>query len=169
MARTDYAANCGSQNKNEMDAGPPNLASGDSPTWPWGIIEGGNNPTFNGVVYLRSQVKFADIGRGLTNVIMFGEKHVNNTKYVPTAQSGSDPGDNEGMYVGCDNDILRCTWDPPLKDTNQDLTTRFGSAHVSGCNMAFSDGSVRMVEYEINYRVFFLMGDRSGNKIAANR
>ncbi|HEX4590473.1 MAG TPA: DUF1559 domain-containing protein, partial [Gemmataceae bacterium] len=99
MARTDYAANCGSQNQNEVDAGPPNLAAGDSPTWPWGTVEGGNNPTFTGLVYQRSQVKFLDIGRGSSNVIMFGEKHVNNLKYVPTAQTGTDPSDNEGMYV----------------------------------------------------------------------
>jgi hypothetical protein len=164
MARTDYAANCGSQDQNENGAGPPNLAAGDSPSYNWGVVEGGNNPTFNGVVYQRSQVKFADIARGLTNVIMFGEKHVNYTKYNPTAQTGADPGDNEGMYVGCDNDILRCTYFPPLKDTNTDQTFQFGSAHVSGLNMALCDGSVQFIAYEINAKVFLLMGDRTGNK-----
>jgi prepilin-type N-terminal cleavage/methylation domain-containing protein len=44
MARTDYAANCGSQNVNEVDAGPPSLASGDSKSYNWNITEGGPQP-----------------------------------------------------------------------------------------------------------------------------
>jgi prepilin-type N-terminal cleavage/methylation domain-containing protein/prepilin-type processing-associated H-X9-DG protein len=169
MARTDYAANCGSQDKNEVDAGPPTLAAGDSSSYNWNVTEGGLNPTFNGLVYLRSQVKFLDIVRGSSNVIMFGEKYLNNTKYL----TGTDPGDNEGMYVGCDNDTLRCTYYPPLQDRNVDTasdtaippytTRRFGSAHASGCNMAFADGSIRFVDYNIDAKVFFLMGDRTGN------
>jgi prepilin-type processing-associated H-X9-DG protein len=96
---------------------------------------------------------------------MFGEKHVNVTKYL----TGNDPGDNEGMYVGCDNDTLRCTWDPPLQDTMADNARRFGSAHAGGCNLAFADGSIRFMDYRIDVKVFYLMGDRTGNKIASNR
>jgi prepilin-type N-terminal cleavage/methylation domain-containing protein/prepilin-type processing-associated H-X9-DG protein len=164
LARTDYAANCGSQDINEIDAGPSSLSQGDSGGFNWNMVEGAN-PTFTGLVYRRSEVKFADVARGLSNVVMFGEKHVNNTKYL----TGTDPGDNEGMYVGCDNDILRCTWDPPLRDTNGDLSHQFGSAHGNGCNMALADGSVRVIGYDIDTRVFYLMGDRTGNKKAADR
>jgi prepilin-type N-terminal cleavage/methylation domain-containing protein len=165
MARTDYAANCGSQNTNQIDAGPATLAQGDSGAFNWNMIDGGVNPTFTGLIYRRSQVKFLDIARGSTNVVLFGEKNVNTTKYL----TGSDPGDNEGMYVGFDNDTHRCTWDPPLRDTNSDNTTRFGSAHVGGCNLSFGDGSVRVVSYDIDTKTFYLMGDRTANKTAANR
>jgi prepilin-type processing-associated H-X9-DG protein len=165
MARTDYAANCGSQNINEVDAGPASLAQGDSGTFNWNMTDGGLNPTFTGLVYRRSQVTFLDIARGTTSVVMFGEKHVNTTKYL----TGNDPGDNEGMYVGCDNDTLRCTWDPPLRDTNSDNATRFGSAHTGGCNISFADGSVRLVSYDIDTKTFYLRGDRTGSKTAANR
>jgi prepilin-type N-terminal cleavage/methylation domain-containing protein/prepilin-type processing-associated H-X9-DG protein len=165
MARTDYAGNAGSQNKNQIDAGPISLAQGDSGTFDWQMTDTGANPTFNGLIYRRSQVSFLAIARGSSNVVMFGEKHVNTTQYL----TGSDPGDNEGMYVGFDNDIARCTWDPPLRDTNADNTSRFGSAHVGGCNMAFGDGSIRVIEYGIDTKVFYLMGDRTANRTAADR
>jgi prepilin-type N-terminal cleavage/methylation domain-containing protein len=165
MARTDYAANCGSQDKNEVDQGPISLAQGDSGTFDWKMTDGGANPTFNGLVYRRSQVRFTDIVRGSSNVVMFGEKPINTTKYL----TGTDGGDNEGMYVGFDNDVARCTWDPPVPDSTADVVGRFGSAHVSGCNMAYGDGSIRVVGYDIDTKIFYLMGDRTGNKVEANR
>jgi prepilin-type N-terminal cleavage/methylation domain-containing protein/prepilin-type processing-associated H-X9-DG protein len=165
MARTDYAANCGSQNQNEIDAGPATLAQGDSGSFNWNMTDVGVNPTFTGLVYRRSQVKFLDIARGSTNVVLFGEKNVNSIKYL----TGNDPGDNEGMYCGFDNDTMRCTWDPPLLDTNADNSRRFGSAHTAGCNISFGDGSVRVVSYDIDTKTFYLMGDRTANKTAANR
>jgi prepilin-type processing-associated H-X9-DG protein len=163
MARTDYAANCGSQDINEVDAGPSSLAA--AATFNWNMVDGGPNPTFTGLIYRRSQVRFLDIVRGMTNVVMFGEKSLDTAEYL----TGTDPGDNEGMYVGSDNDTLRCTWDPPLLDTNSNNTMRFGSAHSGGCNMAIADGSVRFVGYDIDLHVFYLMGDRTGNKVYSNR
>jgi len=101
-----------------------------------------------------------DIARGTTNVVMFGEKYMNTLHYL----DGKDLGDNEGMYIGCDNDILRCTHNPPMQDTVADDTFRFGSAHPSGCNVAMCDGSIRVINYDIDTKVFYLMGDRTGNK-----
>jgi prepilin-type N-terminal cleavage/methylation domain-containing protein/prepilin-type processing-associated H-X9-DG protein len=165
MARTDYAANCGSENVNEVDAGPKSLAEGDSGNFNWNIVEGGPNPTFTGLVYRRSQVTFLEIARGSSNVVMFGEKYLNTNQYL----TGTDPGDNEGMYVGSDNDTLRCTWDPPLRDVASENTRRFGSAHPTGCNIAYADGSIRVVNYDVNLKTFYLSGDRTGSKNANNR
>jgi prepilin-type N-terminal cleavage/methylation domain-containing protein len=165
MARTDYAANCNSQNQNEIDMGPTSLALADSGSFNWNMKEGGGNPTFTGVIYRRSQVKFLDIARGSTNVVMFGEKYLSTTNYL----TGTDPGDNEGMYIGCDNDVLRCTWDPPMQDAIPSNTFRFGSAHPAGCNIARCDGSIRVVNYDIDTRTFYLMGDRTGNKKETDR
>jgi hypothetical protein len=35
--------------------------------------------------------------------------------------------------------------------------------------MAFADGSIRFVDYGIAVKVFYVMGDRTGYKTAANR
>jgi prepilin-type N-terminal cleavage/methylation domain-containing protein len=62
LARTDYAANCGSQNSNEIDGGPGSLAAGDNPNYNWG-----NLTNINGVCYRRSEIRFADIWNGTSN------------------------------------------------------------------------------------------------------
>src|SRR5207245_1461780 len=114
---------------------------------------------FNGFVGRISQVKILDAARGTSNVIFIGEKYINTTKYL----TGTDPGDNEGMYAGCDNDTLRTTQYVPLRDDIVDQTRAFGSAHASGINACFGDGSVRFIEYNVDATVFYLMGDRTGD------
>src|SRR5262249_784272 len=42
LARTDYAANSGSQNNDEFFGGPPSLAAGDDPNFPWPSTDGLN-------------------------------------------------------------------------------------------------------------------------------
>ena len=48
------------------------------------------------------------------------------------------------------------------KGTRQDYgaSFRFGSSHAGGLNMAFCDGSVHIIPYEIDYRVHLLLADR---------
>jgi prepilin-type processing-associated H-X9-DG protein len=62
-------------------------------------------------------------------------------------------------------DLLRWTVkDPaflPQQDTSGIYTTvAFGSAHASGFNMAFCDGSVQMISYSINQEVHYRLGNR---------
>lgn len=109
------------------------------------------------MIYMRSQIRIADITNGASNTYLLGEKYLNPTDYF----TGNDYGDNETMYVGADNDINRLTLFPPVRDTRgyQSLS-RFGSAHVGGCNMLYSDGRVEVVAYDVDPAVHQRAGDR---------
>jgi len=154
LARTDYACNAGDQNQDEVSAGPSTLKQGDTNNPAWLP----NLTAFRGVMYVYSAIRFTDIRNGTSNVYLIGEKYLNKDNY----RTGSDPGDNESMYVGFDNDVYRCTANPPLQDkAGLTDTLRFGSAHSGGCNMLMCDGSVRFVEYGVDPSVHLLAGRRS--------
>ena len=156
-ARGDYAANCGDQNFNENTGGPSSLTAATTFGW--------NNTGYTGVIFTHSAIRLTDITRGTSNCYMIGEKYVNPTNYM----NGNDPGDNEVIYVGSDNDNMRCTnvtdpsiaaW-PPLQDkTGYGNTYAFGSAHPGGMNMAMCDGSVQFISYGIDSATYSVSGRR---------
>jgi prepilin-type processing-associated H-X9-DG protein len=143
LARTDYDANNGDLTLEEADNG--------TYQWPKGI--------FTGICFRRSQISFADIADGATNTYMVGEAYLNPSHY----SDGMAINDNEGMYVGFDHDTVRVAHKdyPPMRDTvGVENSDGFGSAHLSGFNMAFCDGSVRVVRYDV---------DRELHRASANR
>ncbi len=153
LVRTDYAANAGSQSFNELFAGPPSLAEGDDPKYAWP-----STAACNGIFYQRSSVSIADITRGTSNTFLAGERYLNSLHYF----DGNQLGDNEGMYVGFDNDNYRVTIDPPMRDQpNVTNSLIFGSAHTAGVNMLYGDGSVRLVTFSVDPEIFFDAGRRS--------
>ncbi|MDB5307821.1 MAG: hypothetical protein JWO38_2023 [Gemmataceae bacterium] len=160
-AKTDYAACAGSQNADERDGGPPDYATGDSA----GYWSGRNDAAvFNGPFYSHSQTTLVGLARGTSNTVMIGEKYLNPSNYT----TGIDPSDNESLYVGMDNDIMRCTASAPMQDLigYQD-TFRFGSAHMSGCLICLADGSVRLVSYCVDPAVWLPYGDRTSTSPAS--
>ena len=167
LARSDYASNAGwpvdprtSQIPyadvafDPNGPGPSSLVEGDKPIF-W--TQSPYNRRWTGVIYMRSQIRITDITNGTSNTYMLGEKYLNPTDYL----TGNDTADNEHMYVGADNDICRVTLFPPLRDTRgyQDFS-RFGSAHVGGCNMLYCDGRVEVVAYDVDPAVHQRAGDR---------
>jgi prepilin-type N-terminal cleavage/methylation domain-containing protein/prepilin-type processing-associated H-X9-DG protein len=157
MARSDYAANTGSTAVDEFSAGPPSFADGDNPLYQWP-----NTSSLTGVIFLRSEIRMAQITNGTSNTFLLGEKYLNPQHY----EDGADGGDNEVMLVGFDNDINRTTYEVspypnPLHDSpGYGNTTYFGSAHPSGVNMLYCDGSVSHIAYGVDTTVFHRAGDR---------
>ena len=173
MARDDYAACAGDQETNFDLNGPTNLAQAASwdqtRSWPnlavaGGGTVGGSSPA-TGISYLRSRIRIADVTDGTSHTYMLGEKYLCPDYYF----NGWDGGDDQNMYVGYDNDIYRTTcYNPtgrivqtPMQDTpGYPDSSRFGSAHASGCNMAFCDGAVQPIHYSIDPETHRRLGNR---------
>jgi prepilin-type N-terminal cleavage/methylation domain-containing protein/prepilin-type processing-associated H-X9-DG protein len=126
-----------------------------------------------GVVFGRSEINFRQILDGTAKTYMVGEKYMSTDNY----DDGLDWGDNEPAFSGNNTDTLRTTaprrdnfpggqlplradQPGPSGDGSFDPTKRtdpgfggeliFGSAHSAGFNMAFCDGSARMISFDIN-------------------
>ena len=184
--RSDYAANGGDDSHvDTFYQGPATLAQGDampdapSPgysgdTWAahWGTWANG----VTGVIFRRSECSFAAIKDGASFTYLIGEKYVNPDNYYTANQLGGNYycADNEGWDEGFDYDTNRWTGTdgpgignplPPRQDTrgwadNGTCDRLFGSAHASGFQMAFCDGTVRKMSYVIDPVVHQTLGNR---------
>jgi prepilin-type processing-associated H-X9-DG protein len=160
VAKTDYAANSG-----DFFTGLwPSAAINESlqPPEPdaWIPIE-----NYTGVIYHRSEVRPADIRDGLSQTYLVGEKLLDARQY----ETGKDGGDDQVLYVGADYD--GCRWTQILPSDAQPFGPRadadygghpaqFGSAHPAGCHMAFCDGSVQTVAFDVDPDVHRWRGNR---------
>lgn len=161
FARSDYAGNAG------FYQGEVHEGFGDVPAPPLGKSPRRNERTFEnmgdwgghkGVIVWpgrgakRTAIGIAD---GSSNTIAVAEKA------LPTSRQGLDGGDNERWNnSGWDEDNIRYHF-PPLHDNDpRNIPTNstggtvwrryFGSAHASGINAVFADGSVRHISYSVN-------------------
>jgi prepilin-type N-terminal cleavage/methylation domain-containing protein/prepilin-type processing-associated H-X9-DG protein len=151
MARGDYAINAGTQGGCEA-GGPASFDQGDDPSCPWP-----NLSDHDGVSFQRSKISTAMVTDGASSTYLIGEKYLVPDNYA----TGMDTGDNESLYSGYDNDETRLAAVPPLQDCpGYSDYTRFGSAHLSGCNMAFCDGSVQTISYSIDQEINRRLGNR---------
>lgn len=164
-ARADYAANAGDILSLEQQC---------EKIYPGSFVEADTNPKpgwppkttdFNGTAYCGAVVKVAAITDGLSKTYVLGERHINADDY----DTGLDHGDDWSMWSGYQDDVCRSTfYDPttgenrvPLQDTpGAAYSESFGSAHPGGCNMAFGDGSVQLISYDIDPEVHRRNGHR---------
>jgi len=155
-ARTDYAANSGSQDYDERFGGPGTLAEGLAESYTWKDVTG-----CNGVSYQRSQIGDAHVRAGGTSCLIFaGEKYINPDHYA----TGEDASDNENMLAGMDNDNFRTTHIPPMRERagfSAECQLWFGSNHPAGCHFVFCDGSTRRISFGVDAATFLLLGDRT--------
>lgn len=176
--RSDYAANIGNLTPcQQPDPGPMTLGEGTN----W---KEGDNPDsewirrtrYNGIVFQRSQITSAQITDGMSKTYLIGEKFMDPGYY----KSGISPGDDQSMYVGFDRDNNRSgnSLHPPMRDKSMPLIWipgddervidwNFGSAHSTGYNMAFCDGSVRQIDYDISFELHSILSGRHDGERAA--
>jgi type II secretory pathway pseudopilin PulG len=133
------------------------------------LHEFGNLTAANGVVGVTSELRLSEIEDGTSSTIWVGEKYIPATKY--DAGAGSDNnGNDQGWDCGYDVDNIRWTMDPPKVDewidpsgglTSQRSTQVFGSAHTTGCQFVYVDGSVHTISYDVDPVAFHQLGNRS--------
>jgi prepilin-type N-terminal cleavage/methylation domain-containing protein/prepilin-type processing-associated H-X9-DG protein len=172
VAKTDYAANGGDVYSSPgtgsppwgagNEGGPTSFAQGISPqtTIYWKTLAQASS----GVVFGASTVGAAHVTDGMTNTYLFGEKYLNPDNY----SDGGDLGDNESACAGNNEDMIRWGFTQPAQD-NAGYPDRYawGSAHPSGFNMVFCDGSVHSVSFFISPDVHLRLSNRSDGKPVA--
>jgi prepilin-type processing-associated H-X9-DG protein len=122
----------------------------------------GSNFEGTGVFRRYEPRSLADITDGTSTTLLVGEKRLNRTGLGSWQED-----DNEGYTAGWDEDTLRRTDLPPLRDYSGsgDGEERFGSSHPSGLNAVFADGSVHIIHYTINNQTFNYMGNIGDNQV----
>ena len=141
-ARSDYAANGGTELQNEGGSSNVSVYENNTFTTSW-------QPNATGVSYLLSEIEVSDIKDGTTNTYFAAEKYMNADHY----STGQLPDDNTSMYQGHDWDVLR--WGNasllPARDRNGvSLNGAFGGPHGSGFIAVFCDGSVHSINFSID-------------------
>lgn len=156
VAKSDYAINAGEFIVPNFD-GPATLAEGDDPVFPWlwGVWD---FQWFDGVSYLRSEVRLSDVTDGTSNTYLVGEKEVSTSGYGTAAYYGH----NKSLYSGGGFDTNRLTVSNPVPDRDfTNVLYVFGSAHPTVCHFVLCDGSVRPVSYQIDAAVHRHLGRRN--------
>ncbi len=157
VGRCDYAANageCTSLPYYVLAESPSSLAAGDATSLAGWVAYPGNQ--VNGVVGLHVRLTLVSVSDGSSNTYMVGEKNLDPDLY----STGGSLGDNQGWDVGWTADNVRIVGligsappsdCQPMADTpGFDPSINFGSAHPTGFNMAFCDGSVAFLRYTID-------------------
>ncbi|MBM3955627.1 MAG: DUF1559 domain-containing protein [Planctomycetes bacterium] len=154
--RADYVANSG-------DA-LVFWGSGPDPTTAFAGNGFANMDAATGICFQRSTVRVAAVIDGTSKTYLVGEKYLNPDNY----ETGLDYGDDHSFFVGDDFDMHGWTNQPPLQD-RPGLADfwRFGSNHPAGFQVAFCDGSVRTVTFDVDATVHRLLGNRCDNQAVA--
>jgi prepilin-type N-terminal cleavage/methylation domain-containing protein len=160
--KSDFAACVGDTFEVEFPwqwPGPQSLQQGDDGAFAWPALQ----KTFTGVIYGRSSTRPVRISDGLSHTYLIAEKYVYEKEYG----DGTDPGDNESLYTGFNNDTCRSTFVAPENDRNfVDIRNTFGSAHATVWQVVMCDGSVHAVRYDIDFDTHRQLGNRADGKSA---
>jgi prepilin-type N-terminal cleavage/methylation domain-containing protein len=115
----------------------------------------------DGMAGRMTRLQAASVYDGLSNTYLIGEKQVASDTY----RTGTDDGDSAPLLAGYSSNTSRWASVPPAADER--LVTKtdaraFGSGHRGGWNMAYADGMVRTMSFEIDAKVHQQLSSRNG-------
>jgi len=148
-SRTDFAI-CGGDQIVGAFPGPPSEKQ-------LGQFGRPDQSLFSGISFVRSTIRPRDVSDGLSHTVSLGEKSLSRFHY----ESGESLGDDQTALIGDDADIRRWTEFSPRRDSEVDDIESFGSAHAPGLHVAFCDGAVQTVGYQVDLSIWKSMGNRS--------
>jgi prepilin-type N-terminal cleavage/methylation domain-containing protein/prepilin-type processing-associated H-X9-DG protein len=159
------------------NAGRQSFLPGTAPPWP--------GMTKDGIFYVDSCVREADITDGSSNTFLFGERYHRDPQYdlQESLLPGGSPIEGTGKWavtagpagaVGTVNVLLSAQVPinyrvPPGGDvsTLDNRACAFGSGHTGGANFAFADGHARFVSQSIPLEKLRALSTRDGGEVAA--
>lgn len=186
VTKSDYAANTGDSLHHAASSfgaimwWPRDYAALKSEPPAWTDTDDSDSKFYQtGVVYYRSEVRPENITDGISNTYLFGEKYMDPLAYedIHGVPEYARLGDNQSAWAGFDWDNQRVAWNPdatkrqecyqPQQDSGSVCRAiwSFGSAHAGAMNMAFCDGSVKQISYDIDPEVH----RRSANRMDGER
>jgi len=131
-----------------------------------GIITRGG-PNSAGQSWVGAKVTMATISDGTANTMMISEKRLDTRNYMV-----GDWHDDCGWGDAWDPDVVRYTGQAvganPRRDAPGVSGYDFGSAHPTGINALFGDGSVRIIGYQVDPTTFNALGTRNGGEVIGN-
>jgi prepilin-type N-terminal cleavage/methylation domain-containing protein len=158
VAKIDYAVNGGVRpiETERFGEGPPSAAYVDTGRYTFPSLTNSD-----GIVYVHSSFKAAQVEDGMSQTYLLGEKYLDALQYELPVTDSVTLGDNQGPLVADDRDAVRYGWYGdsvvnlrPLADrAGLDNSFVFGSAHAVVFHMATCDGSVHAVSFDIDPQV----------------
>jgi prepilin-type N-terminal cleavage/methylation domain-containing protein len=148
-AKSDYAINGGSsQSPNDRHVHRPGI-------WEQEVL-----PTIPPTRTTR-KVRAKDVKDGLSHTYLIGEKSLSTDHYL----TGQDPGDRGGIFDCQRGDCVRFAMRTPVADVpavdNCWSCHNFGSAHLTHWNVAYCDGSVHALSYDMDFFTHKSLGSRA--------
>lgn len=177
----DYTINTGDQNHNVGTEGPASTEAVGSYTG-WAILDrvgctvvaSATNAVspltgvreYNGISFERSEVGIKHISDGTSNTYLVGEKYLASNQY----ETGTDEADNETWCSGFNDDNHRVTFNVPRQDAVgvADSAKLFDSPHAGGVLMSRCDGSVGLISFDVDRKVFQAGGNRADGTVDGN-